>query len=42
MRSRDNLAAVTVSADLCLRRGERLYTPDTGRLFKEIHAKLSE
>ena len=41
LRGGDNLATVTVTADVCLRCGERLYTPDTTRLFEEIRHKLS-
>ena len=34
LRGGYNLATVTVSADVCLRCGERLYDSDTVRLFE--------
>ncbi len=41
LRGGNNFATVTVNADVCFRCGERLYTPDTIRLFEDIRAKLS-
>lgn len=35
-----NTAFVTVKVGVCLRCGERLYTPDTVGKFEEIEAKL--
>lgn len=35
-----NTAFVKVKVGVCLRCGERLYTPDTVRKFEEIEAKL--
>ena len=41
LRGGDNFAVVFVTAEVCLRCGERLYTPDTVRLFEHIRLKLS-
>ena len=40
LRGGVNLATMTVSAEVCLRCGERLYAPDTIRLFEQIRQKL--
>ena len=37
-----NTAFLTVEAGVCLRCGERLYTPETVRRFEEIEAKLEQ
>ena len=42
LRGGVNLAVVTVRAEVCLRCGERLYSPDTIRLFEQIRQKLSD
>ena len=42
LRGGVNLAVVTVRAEVCLRCGERLYFPDTIRLFEQIRQKLSD
>ena len=42
LRGGVNLATMTVSAEVCLRCGERLYAPDTIRLFEQIRQKLSD
>ncbi len=42
LRGGVNLATVTVTADVCLRCGERLYDPDTIRLFEQIRQKLND
>ena len=41
LRGGVNLATMTVSAEVCLRCGERLYAPDTIRLFEQIRQKLN-
>ena len=40
LRGGVNLAMMTVSAEVCLRCGQRLYAPDTIRLFEQIRQKL--
>ena len=37
-----NTAFLMVKVGICLRCGERLYTPETVRLFEEIEAKLEQ
>lgn len=41
LRGGVHLATMTVSAEVCLRCGERLYVPDTIRLFEQIRQKLN-
>ena len=41
LRGGVNLAVVTVPAEICLRCGEHLYSPDTIHLFEQIRQKLS-
>ena len=41
LRGGNNLATVTVQADVCMRCGERLCTPDAIRLFEDTRTKLS-
>lgn len=41
LRGGVNFAAVTVSAEVCLRCGEHLYSPETLRLFEQVRRKLS-
>ncbi len=36
-----NTAVVRVQAEVCLRCGERLYSPETIRLFEQIRGKLA-
>ena len=40
LRGGVNLATMTVDAEVCLRCGERLYSPDTIRSFEQIRGKL--
>ena len=40
LRGGVNLATVTIEADVCLRCGERMYSPDTIRSFDQIRGKL--
>ena len=41
LRGGDNVAAVTVDAEVCLRCGERLYSIETVKLFEQIRHKLA-
>ncbi len=41
LRGAVNFAAVTFSAEVCLRCGEHLYSSETLRLFERIRRKLS-
>jgi len=41
LRGGVHIAVVTVSAEVCLRCGERLYSKDTISRFEQIRAKLS-
>ncbi len=41
LRGGAHIAAVTVSAEVCLRCGERLYSKETISRFEQIRAKLS-
>ena len=41
MRGGNNIATVTVRADVCLHCGERLYASDAIRLFEDTRTKLS-
>ena len=41
LRGGVNFAAVIVSAEICLRCGEPLYSPETLRLFEQVRRKLS-
>ena len=41
LRGRNNVAAVTVPAEVCLRCGERMYSQDVVRRFEEIRSKLA-
>ena len=40
LRGGVNLATMIVDAEVCLRCGERLYSPDTIRSFEQIRGKL--
>jgi YgiT-type zinc finger domain-containing protein len=40
LRGGVNTAVVRVQAEVCLHCGERLYTPETIRLFEQIRGKL--
>ena len=40
LRGGRHTASISVRADVCLRCGERLYSPETVRKFEEIRAKL--
>lgn len=40
LRGGANTAVVRVRAEVCLRCGERLFSPDTIRRFEDIRAKL--
>ena len=40
LRGGDNLATVTVEAEVCLHCGERMYSADTIRSFDQIRSKL--
>ena len=42
LRGGVNLATMTVDAEVCLRCGERLYSPDTIRSFEQIRNKLDQ
>jgi YgiT-type zinc finger domain-containing protein len=42
LRSGGNTVSVKVSADVCLRCGERLYAEDVVRTFEEIREKLQK
>ena len=41
LRGGNHTAVLEVAAEVCLRCGERLYSPDTIRRFEEIRAKLT-
>lgn len=41
LRGGNNLGTVTMQAYVCMRCGERLYTPDAIRLFEDTRTKLS-
>lgn len=41
LRGGVNLAAVTVSAEVCMKCGERMYSAETVRRFAEIRRKLA-
>ena len=41
LRGGDNVATVTVPADVCLRCGNQLYDPQTSRKMEEIRKKLA-
>lgn len=40
LRGGNHTAVLQVQAEVCLRCGERLYSPETVRRFEEIRAKL--
>ncbi len=40
LRGGNNLASVTVTAEVCLKCGERFYSPSTVRRFEEIETAL--
>jgi YgiT-type zinc finger domain-containing protein len=40
LRGGNNTAALTVTADVCLRCGERLYPKEVVKRFEEIRAKM--
>ncbi len=40
LRGGGHTASITVPAEVCLRCGERLYSPDVVKKFEEIRAKL--
>ena len=40
LRGGNHTAAVRVAAEVCLRCGERLYSPDTAERFDQIRSKL--
>lgn len=40
LRGGNHVAVLTVSAEVCLRCGERLYSQETVRRFEQIRAKL--
>ena len=40
LRGGVNLATMTIDAEVCLRCGEPLYSPDTIRSFEQIRGKL--
>lgn len=42
LRGGNHTASVTVPAEVCLRCGERLYSPEVIRRFEEIRAKLEK
>jgi len=42
LRGGNHTAAISVSADVCLHCGERLYSADTVRRFEEIRTKLTQ
>jgi YgiT-type zinc finger domain-containing protein len=42
LRGGVHTASIRVTADVCLRCGERLYTPETVERFEEIRAKLEK
>ncbi len=41
LRGGDNLASVTVPAEVCGRCGERIYSIETARLFEDVRHKLA-
>jgi YgiT-type zinc finger domain-containing protein len=42
LRGGVHTASIRVTADVCLRCGERLYTPETVERFEQIRAKLEK
>jgi len=42
LRGGNHTASLTVPAEVCLRCGERLYSPEVIRRFEEIRAKLEK
>ena len=42
LRGGNHTATVTVPAEVCLRCGERFYSPEVIRRFEEIRAKLEK
>ncbi|MEK7405190.1 MAG: YgiT-type zinc finger protein [Acidobacteriota bacterium] len=40
LRGGNNMAAVRVTAEVCLRCGERLYSPETVQRFEAVKVKL--
>ena len=41
LRGGNHTAAISISADVCLHCGERLYSTETVKRFEEIRAKLA-
>lgn len=42
LRGGKNMASVTVTAEVCLHRGERFYSPEIVERFEEIELKLKQ
>lgn len=41
LRGGENMAVASVTADVCQRCGERLYSPEAVRFFEKIRARLA-